>query len=148
MFIIPGWWVSMAKGLEFKELSNYLEQLTKLSKKTADGIMKQVLYEGAKVYADELREAAAPHGNLADGIALSQMKEDSGWYTRLGFYGYDTDGKAYAMKAAVIAYGTSKGRDATDKNFIRRAYKRADQKAQAAMESKMQELITDIMEVK
>lgn len=137
----------MGARFEFRGLSSYL---TDLAKKCADakainGIEKQVLYEGAKVYADALRAASQPYGNLSDGITLSKMEESDGWYTKLGFLGYDTDGKAFALKAAIINSGTSDNR-VTGNNFIRKAFKAADPKAQSAMDAKFNELMEKFME--
>lgn len=135
----------MAKGLQFKALSDYAEKLSRLGDKSAvDAVMKPTLYEGAKVYADELRKAAEQHGHLADYLNLSKMKESDGWYTTLSFVGYDEAGVAEARKAAALESGTSRGQKAT--HFIRNAIKAADPKAQAAMDAKMDELINNMME--
>lgn len=137
----------MAKGFEYQGLGKYLTELARKcgDAKAVSGAMKVVLYEGAKVYADALREASERHGNLADGVTLTAMKQSDGWYTKLGYRGYDSDGVAYAIKAAVIAHGRS-GQSAVDKNFIRKALKAADPEAQAAMDAKMQETMTYILE--
>lgn len=136
----------MAKGLQFKALSDYAEKLSRLGDKAAvDAVMKPTLYEGAKVYADSLRKAAEQHGHLADYLNLSKMKESDGWFTTLSFVGYDENGVPAAIKAAVLESGTS---DQTHKatHFIRNAIKAADPKAQAAMDAKMDELINNMME--
>lgn len=141
----------MANGFNYRGLGTYLTDLAKkcADARTANAIQKQILYDGADVYADALREASKPYGNLADGIALKQMQQDDGsWYTKLGFNGYDTDGdgKAFALKAAIINSGTSDDR-VKGNNFIRKALKAADAKAQAAMDAKYHELMNDMMEV-
>ena len=136
----------MAKGLQFKALSDYAEKLSRLGdKKAVDAVMKPTLYEGAKVYADELRKAAQPHGHLADYLNLSKMKESDGWYTTLSFVGYDENGVPAAIKAAALESGTSGGRQKAT-HFIRNAIKAADPKAQAAMDAKMDELINYMRE--
>lgn len=137
----------MAKGLQFKELSAFAEQLQKLgSKRAVDAVMKPTLYEGAAVYANAVRRAAAPHGHLAEYLNLSEMKPRDGWYTRLSFVGYDEDGVAEARKAAALESGTSDGRIKAT-HFFRKAIKSANPKAQAAMIAKMTQLIKEMMEV-
>jgi len=138
----------MAKGLQFEGLSAFAEQLKRLGdKSTVDAVMKPTLYEGAGIYADALRKAAEAHvdtGDMVDSITLSQMKEGDGWYTSLGFAGYDSKGVANAIKAAVIESGTS---TRPKHPFIRPALKAAKENAEAAMSAKMQEIIENMMEV-
>lgn len=148
MFISRGKWANMAKGFNYRGLGKYLTDLSRkcADAKAVDGTMKVVLYEGAGVYKEALIKASQRHGNLADGVMLSKMKKDDGWYIKLGYADYDPkDNKAWALKAATIAHGTSKHR-AVDKNFIRRALKAADPAAQAAMDEMMQKAMTYILE--
>ncbi len=107
--------------------------------------MKPTLYEGAKVYADAVRAAASTHGHLADYLSLSSMKPANGWYTRLGFVGYDENGEAEAKKAAALESGTSDGRIKAT-HFFRKAIKSADPKAQSVMNAKMTDIMKDMME--
>lgn len=140
----------MAKGFEYAGLGKYLTDLARKcgDAKAVSGYMKVVLYEGAGVYADALREATRQHhltGEMERSITLSQMKQSDGWYTKLGFAGYDSaTGVANAKKAAAIESGTS---TEPKRPFIRPALKKADPRAQAAMDAKMEELISNIMEV-
>lgn len=137
----------MGARFEFRGLSSYLTDLARkcVDAKAINGIEKYVLYEGAKVYANALRAASQSYGNLSNGINLSKMEESDGWYTKLGFLGYDTDGKAFALKAAIINSGTSDNR-VVGNNFIRKAFKAADPKAQAAMDAKFNEIMEKFME--
>lgn len=129
---------SMAR-FEYRGLGKYL---TELARSCADvrgvnGMQKMILYEGADKYANALRAASSAYGNLADGVKLTSMQEENGsWSIKLGYYGYDEagDGKAYALKAAIINSGTSDGR-MTGNNFIRKALKAADPQARAAMDA-------------
>lgn len=138
----------MAKGLQFEGLSAFADQLKKLGDHRAvAAVMKPTLYEGAGIYADALRDATQAHvdtGALVGSITLSDMKEADGYYTNLGFAGYDDKGTPNALKAAAIESGTS---TEPKRPFIRPALKKADPKAQAAMDAKMEELISNIMEV-
>lgn len=136
----------MAKGLQFEALSSFAEQLSKLGDKRAvDAVLKPTLYEGAGVYADALRAAAEGHGHLADYFNLGAMKPSDGWYTMLGFVGYDENGVPAAIKAAALESGTSDDRQQAT-HFIRKAIKSADPKAQAVMNAKMTEIMSDMME--
>lgn len=55
----------MAK-LEYRRLSDYLQDLVREcgGKEAADGIMKQILYDGAGTYFRSVKAAASQHGNL------------------------------------------------------------------------------------
>lgn len=138
----------MAKGLQFEGLSAFADQLKKLGNKQAvAAVMKPTLYEGAGIYADALRKAAEAHsdtGDMAGSITLSEMKEADGYYTKLGFAGYDRNGTPNAVKAAVLESGTS---TRPKHPFIRPAIKGAKAKAEAAMSAKMTEIINNMMEV-
>ena len=137
----------MAKGLQFEGLSAFAEQLQKLGDHNAvSAVMKPTLYVGAGIYADALRNAAQAHvdtGALVGSITLTDMKEADGWYTTLGFSGYDDKGTPNALKAAVIESGTS---TRPKQPFIRPALKAAQSAAEAAMNAKMTEILNDMME--
>lgn len=81
-------------------------------------------------------------------MIITKHHEDNGWYTKIKFMGYDPkDGKAWALKAAVINSGTSDGR--VDGNrFFSKAIQAVDAQAQAAMDTTMHDLIKDIVEGK
>lgn len=138
----------MAKGLQFEGLSAYADQLKKLGDhKAVAAVMKPTLYVGAGIYADALRSAAQAHvdtGALVGSITLSDMKEADGYYTNLGFAGYDDKGTPNALKAAVIESGNSTH---PKHPFIRPAMKAAKPKAEAAMNAKMAEILNNMMEV-
>lgn len=142
----------MAK-IVFEGLDAYAKQLEKLGR-GATAVIKMAVYEGGKVVADETRKqlvAAARKGyatgELERSLYLAKMRNENGYiYTEIGFAGKDSKGVANSIKARVLDSGSShKGRHRNGiqgkTNFLKKAEKASQQKAQAAMAAALDKAI-------
>ena len=151
---------------EFTGIDEYLDKLNKVGDH-AKGLCKRALYDGAAVVADAVRAEvqALPTTDrdgspqlpfeyekqgLLDSLGVSKMKEKDGYiYTHIDFDGYNRmrskkypGGHPNSMIARAINSGTSK----RPKNpFMTRAIHGARAACEAAMKSRMDADITEIM---
>lgn len=151
---------------EFTGIDEYLDKLNKVGDR-AKGLCKRALYDGAAVVADAVRAEvqALPTTDrdgspqlpfeyekqgLLDSLGVSKMKEKDGYiYTHIDFDGYNRmrskkypGGHPNSMIARAINSGTSK----RPKNpFMTRAIHGARAACEAAMKSRMDADITEIM---
>lgn len=128
----------MAK-MTIKGLDEYALALSKLGTESTE-ISKKIVYEGAKVVADEIK--AGLKSNLASskystgdlikslGIAPIDIDRQGNTNTKVGFDGYDSKGVPNQLKARVMESGTSNQKK---KPFVRPAVNRSKNKALEAM---------------
>lgn len=152
--------------IKFTGIDEYFGKLNRLGDK-ATGVCKRALYDGAAVLADAVRAEveALPttdrNGDpqqileyekqgLLEGMGIAKMRDDDGKIsTRIDFDGYNRlrskshpKGHPNSMIARAINSGTSK----RPKNpFMARAVRKAREKAQAAMASRLDSDINNIM---
>ena len=152
----------MARFKELKLGEDYLLKLSTLSQ-SADGIIKQAIYQGADVVADAIQEgiqALPEEGHrklkqgerfsgvsptqkqaLQEGFGLADMEQDGkGWNTKAGFAGYadeSTATKKYpnGLPVPLLARAIESGSSVRQKHpFVRTAVNGARQDAVDAME--------------
>lgn len=150
----------MAKFV-FKVGEEYLLKLSRLQK-NADGIIKQAIYDGADIVADEIQKSIdnlpeETFHKLRDGdrfsgvpktqklalkrfFGLSEMQKDTiGWNTKAGFAGYieGTESKKYpnGLPVPLLARAIESGSSVRQKHpFVRTAVRSSRNKAVDAME--------------
>lgn len=158
----------MAKGgykVKFDGLESYIDKLEKAGK-SANGLAKRALYDGAAVMADALRDATEslptqedryvpepfPIGDITDaqkegllnGIGITTMKEDgkSNITVKVGFDGYNsvrTVKYPNGQPNRLIANAINSGTSRRPKrNFVGNA-KKAKKNAEAAMIARFDE---------
>lgn len=155
-------------------LEEYIEKLERLGK-NSEGIMKQALYEGAGIVADEIRKevenlpidekwGTPDHkatgirkkqkegllGNVGDGIGISKMRKDEGTIdVRIGFRGYNgikTKRYPNGQPNRMIARAVESGTSFSKKiPFSRKAVKRAESPAREKMKEVFEKEIDKIM---
>lgn len=135
---------------KFQGVTEYIEALEKIGPRGGQGIIKQAVWEGAKIIADgldaEIRANHTDSGDLADSLGLVQMRNDRGYInTKVNFAGYDRNGVPNPVKAAVLESGTSNGTHKAT-HFISRTTRSLRSAAEAAMAKKLDEKIGQIME--
>lgn len=143
----------------FEGMSDLVKKLDKIS--DVYPIMKETLYDGAGILADEIKKRAPDV--VKKSIAISKMDSGGGKVnTAVVFAGYDEshttsqfpNGVPYALIAAAYESGTSErstklgyGRGSMNKHpFVRPAMKACEKRASQAMQKKLDEKINDIME--
>lgn len=149
----------MAKtSFTFEGLSELVKNLDKLS--DVYPIMKEALYDGAGILADEIKKRAPEV--LKDSISISKMDAGGGKVnTAVTFAGYSDhktkqypNGVPYGLIAAAFESGTSERSTKNGYNrgefgkrpFIRPAMKACQDRVRDAMQKTLDERINDIME--
>lgn len=135
----------------FDGLEEYTKKLQKLAApKEYRAMIKQAVYVGAGIVADEVRRRLERHNSdggeneLLGSMYLAQMEEDDGYiYTELGFGGYDSKGVPNILKMRALESGTQKQRKTP---VIRPAIRAKQRRAVEAMSEKLDELIQKTME--
>ena len=157
---------------KFEGLDGYITQLREISD-AARGCIKRAVFDGAAVVAkaveDEIR--ALPENDhdylyewelpaqgvskeqkrgLLEGMGLAKMQDDNGYInTKLGFDGYnDVKTKRYpnGQPNALIARSIESGSSIRRKNpFVTRGTKASKEKAEAAMASRLDADIQEII---
>lgn len=151
----------MAKFQSLKVGEEYLLKLSRLEKNT-NAILKQAVYEGAKVVADAIKEGAeslpveqfrklgpgevfsgvTPEEKeaISQGLGLAEMEQDrSGWNTKAGFAGYVTRQKTRkypkGTPVPMLVRSIESGSSVRRKiPFVRRAVNSSKTQAVGAME--------------
>lgn len=102
------------------------------------GIIKQGLYEGAKVAMENIKpKIPVDTGDLKNSFGISKMREDeNGVNVKLGFDGYDRKGVANQLKARVLESGTSKIKK---RPFLRPAVNACKTQIETAVKSKIEQ---------
>lgn len=148
----------MAK-LTFKGIEKFVQQLESISE-NSEGDIKQALYKGAGIVADEIRRSLTAlstsedgHGltpeekrGILSGFGLSKMENRNGFInTKAGFNGLSgrltkrhPNGVPNATIMRQIESGTSRIRK---QPVIRQATTRAKEKAESAMAAEIDKLI-------
>ncbi len=162
----------MAKFQSLKLGEEYLLKLSRLEK-NADALLKQAVYEGAKVVADAIKEGAeslpveqfrklAPgevfsgvtpeeKEAISQGLGLAEMEQDRlGWNTKAGFVGYVTRQKTRkypkGTPVPMLVRSIESGSSVRRKiPFVRRAVKSSQAKAVEAMGKTVDEEIKKTM---
>lgn len=139
----------------------YEKQLREMHK-SADGLIKRAVYDGAAVVVEEVEKAIESlpthrvfytkgmlygvtreqKAGLLEGLGLSKMKNEDGFInTKLGFDGYNSvktkkfpKGQPNALIARAVESGTSQ-RPKT--RFVTNACKAAEDRAEKAMEARI-----------
>ncbi len=145
----------------FKVGEEYLLKLSRLQK-NADGIIKQAIYDGADIVADEIQKSIdklpeETFHKLRDGdrfsgvpktqklalkrfFGLSEMQKDTiGWNTKAGFAGYMEEGRSKkypnGLPIPLLARSIESGSTVRQKHpFVRTAVRASRSKAVDAME--------------
>lgn len=149
----------------FEGLDEYLDKVEKVGS-SSTGMSKRALYDGVAVVGNEIRQAIidlpyhptrgishAQKEGLLQGLGYSFMKrKKAAWYLKIGFDGYNSvrtkqypNGQPNAMIAAAINSGTSRRKKT---NFIYKAVNRAKQASIAAMKSRFDQDIENLMKGK
>lgn len=139
------------KAWDFTGIDKYAAKLRKLSDpKGYRTRIKQAIYEGAAVIADDVRLRLEGHNSdgganeLLESMYLAKMADDKGYiYTELGFAGYDSRGVPNILKIRAMESGTSKQRKTP---IIRPAFRAKETAAIKAMSKMIDKLDKDIME--
>lgn len=146
----------MAKLTVGKGLTEYIAELQKLQ--NVDKYLGQVVYKGAAVVNQQVEAAlqALPmdehpeHGKrkgltkvekkgLIEGYGIADMQNDNGYINvKLGFDGYNDNGKANAMVARSLISGTS---FMQKNNFMMRAVVKSRAASEEAMKTTLDEKI-------
>lgn len=155
--------------LSVSGLDEYIEKLESI-RKSAEGITRKTLYEGAGIAADALRAAldALPTDNdrswghrprgitdaqkasLAKGLGIAPFQsEEERIHTLIGFHGYSShktkkypQGQPLALIARIAESGTSFSKKTP---FVRKAAKNAERKAELRMKEVFENEIEKIM---
>lgn len=143
----------------FKGLDKYVAALEKLSTH-AEGNMKAAVWEGAKVVADNMKSAISSlptqdeyvpkdqtrrgitseqKQGLIEGFGLSKMRTGGAVTTKAGFAGTNSKGVSNNAVAVQVEAGTSWMQKHP---VIRRAANASKSAAEAAMEKKLEEIIS------
>lgn len=150
----------MAKMTVGKGLDEYIAKLQKL--RDVDKYLGKVVYVGAAVVAKEVASTirALPtdehpkHGKrkgltkveyqgLVESFGIARMRNDDGYINvKLGFDGYNDNGKANAMVARSLISGTS---FLQKNNFMMRAVMRAKASSEEAMKITLDKEISNFM---
>lgn len=94
------------RGFNVEGLDDLIDKLDGLSKNTYS-VMKATLYPGAGILADEIRRRC-PDPDVAAGVDIVRMTAQGGKVdTAIVFTGYDKNGVARALRAAIYESGTS-----------------------------------------
>lgn len=117
----------------------------------SEEVAKKALYEGAAVVADQIKsginglpqKTGATKRGLASGFGISRMRQEGGYYeVKLGFSGYNENGKPNQLMARIMESGTSR---VQKHPFVRPAVSRSKNAAQQAMQQKIDEECRRIM---
>lgn len=113
-------------------------------------IAKKAIYAGAAIVADRMKTnlrnvlSNEATGQLVASMGVAKIKRgDSGWNTKIGFSGYNTEGVANQLIARVIESGKSGQRA---KPFVRPAVNQTKNEVQAAMERVITEELAKIFD--
>lgn len=132
----------------FRGLYDYLE---KLSSSDFSSIAGKAIYPAAGIIADAIREnikslpekTGATKEGLADALYISKKQARNGnVYVKIGFAGYNENGRPNDLMARVFESGTSK---VQKHPFVRPAVDKNKQKALDAMQKVVDEEIKKIM---
>ncbi|MCQ2113346.1 MAG: hypothetical protein MJY95_08415 [Bacteroidaceae bacterium] len=136
--IMYGGGTSLAKfKVDFSDWTRNIEMQFKDSAKEVIPVMKVALYDGAGYVADNLRSAVVGHGDLANGLALTEMKSQNADTVSINclFTGYNDEGVPYALIANVLE--TGRGTDKVGKHpFFQKTIKATRNKAVDIMNRK------------
>ena len=130
-------------------IDEYLKQLDKLGR-DLEKVCKAAVFDGAAVVADAVRDSYyrnehpfSENGNeVIQSLGLSKMRNDGGFIsTKLGFSGYNSDGRPNAVIARTMESGNS---HQAAKPFVRPALKHCSEMAKAAMKNKVETMIKEI----
>lgn len=99
--------------------------------KNLEKIFGEMCTEAAEVVRDNvvknMKKVFKTTESLEQGLRITKVyhtKDDDAINVKIGFYGYDDDGKPIPLKALAREYGTSSGEQ--KKPFFRKAFKRKD----------------------
>lgn len=133
----------------------YLQNL----KNTSETIIKEAVYEGAKILADEIKrglvenlnstesvskngngkkKTTKPSGDLIKSFGIAPIKKMNNWEinTRIGFHGKDRKGTANQLKARSMESGTSKLKK---RPFVRPAVNRCKSRVRATIDNEIRQ---------
>lgn len=113
-------------------------------------IAKKAIYAGAAIVADRMKVnlknvlSNEATGQLVASMGVAKIKRgDSGWNTKIGFSGYNTEGVANQLIARVIESGTSTKKA---KPFVRPSVNQTKSEVQSAMDRVITEELTKIFD--
>lgn len=156
----------MARRRTQQSFSAEIEELVQTLNHIADNseeMAKKAIYEGAKILADQIKSnieslptdeewgtsenlkkgpSAAEKQEIKEAFGLAEMFDSNGFInTKLGFDGYNSDGKALQMIARSINSGTSfmKKNDFFTKG-VRQGKERATEKMKEILEQEIENL--------
>ena len=117
--------------------------------KNASQIIKQCVYVGAGIVADEIKKNTPvgegdSTGHLRDHLGISKIKSEDGFVNAaIDFNGYNEKGRPYAVIARSLESGrsTKDGRRVAKHPFIRKSFNASKDRALKAMQDKFNELI-------
>ena len=142
----------MAK-ITFKGLEEYETLLSRLGKESGR-IAGMAVYQGADIVADSIRQnigslpqrTGVTKRGLEEGFGIAPLQNDNGFYNvKLGFHGYNADGKPNAMMARLLESGKS---NLPKTAFVRKAVKSSKKEAEAKMAEVIDNEIKKIMDTK
>lgn len=140
-------------------LNEYALRLSQLGEES-EAIVKQAIYEGAKVMADQICKNidtipnihSYQKADLKNGLGIASMEDDGTgrWDTKIGFNGYGSvPTKKYpkGLPNILLARSVESGTSFRSKTpFVRRAVTAKRKETLSVMEKKVDEEIRKIME--